>query len=118
MLVLDMETNRQLPTDQIMEQDTNKEQEDENDTETISSTSTTDYDQEEVEASLATVIEAFHTIGSEYERLCMIVPHMTKVQVASVISRLPVIPFLGKKEKVKSEMNQEMHTTESRSEAP
>ena len=41
--------------------------------------STTDYDQEEVEASLTTVVEAFHTIGSKYERLCMIVPHMTKV---------------------------------------
>ena len=62
-----------MPTDCITEQDTDKyfappeEQEDKNDTETISSTSTTDYDQEEVEASLATVAEAFHTIGSEYE---------------------------------------------------
>ena len=62
-----------MPTDCITEQDTDKyfvppeEQEDENDTETISSMSTTDYDQEEVEASLATVAEAFHTIGSEYE---------------------------------------------------
>ena len=49
-LVLDTETDRQLPTDHIMEQDTDKcfmppeEQEDENDTETISSTSTEDYD--------------------------------------------------------------------------
>ena len=73
MLVLDTGTNKQLPTDCIMEQDTDKyfpppeEQEDENDTETISSTSTADYDREEVEASLATVAEAFHTIGSEYE---------------------------------------------------
>ena len=54
-LVLDMETNRQLPTDHIMEQDTDKyfapcdEQEDGNDTETISSMFTTDYDWEEVE---------------------------------------------------------------------
>ena len=49
-LVLDTETDRQLPTDHIMEQDTDKyfappeEQEEENDTETISSTSTADYD--------------------------------------------------------------------------
>ena len=56
-----------------MEQDTDKyfvppeEQEDENNTETISCTSTTDYDGEEVEMSLATVAEAFHTIDSEYE---------------------------------------------------
>ena len=124
MLVLDTETNRQLPTDCIMEQDTNKYfvppdvQEDRNDTETISSMSTTDYDREEVEASLATVAEAFHTIGSEYEQLCTIVPHMTKVQAASVISRLPVIPFLDKKEKVKAETKPEMGTTEPPSEAP
>ena len=73
MLVLDTETDRQLPTDCIMEQDTDKyftppdEQEDGNDTETISSMSTADYDWEEVEKSLATVAEAFHTTGSEYE---------------------------------------------------
>ena len=72
-LVLDTETYRQLPTDHIMEQDTDKyftppeEQEDKNDTETISSTSTADYDREEVEVSLAPVTEAIHTTGSEYE---------------------------------------------------
>ena len=37
---------------------------------------------------------------------------MTKVQVASVISRLPIVPFLGKKEKVKAETKSEMDTTE------
>ena len=56
-----------------MEQDTNKyftppdEQEDGNDTETISSMSTADNDREGVETSLATVAEAFHTNGNEYE---------------------------------------------------
>ena len=70
-LVLDTKTDRQLPTDLIMEQDTDKyfaqpnEQEDGNDTETINSTSTADYDR--VEMSLATVVEAFHMIGNEYE---------------------------------------------------
>ena len=43
---------------------------------------------------------------------CAIVPHMTKVQVASVISRLPIVPFLGKKEKAKVEAKPEMDTTE------
>ena len=62
--------------------------------------------------------EAFHTIGSEYERLCMIVPHMTKVQTASVISRLPIMPFLGKVEKVKSEMKPEMGIMSQMSEVP
>ena len=56
-----------------MKQDTDKyfappgDQKDEHDMETISSTSTTNYDREEVEASLATVAEAFCTIGSKYE---------------------------------------------------
>ena len=77
-----------------------------------------DYDRKEVEASLATVVEAFHTISSEYEQLCTIVLHVIKVQVASVISGLPVIPFQSKKEKVKLEMKQEMGTRESTSEAP
>ena len=81
-LMLDMETDKQLMTDLIMEQDMDKsftqpgEQEDGNDTETISSTSTADYDREEVETSLTNIVEAFHTIGSEYKRLCSIVPHM------------------------------------------
>ena len=48
----------------------------------------------------------------------MIVPHMTKVQVASVFSRLPVIPFLGKKEKVKVETKLEMGTMEPTPEVP
>ena len=73
MLVLDTKTDRQLPTDHVIERDTDKyfappeDQEDEHDTETISSTSTMDYDQEEAEPSLAMVAEAFHTIRSEYE---------------------------------------------------
>ena len=62
--------------------------------------------------------EAFHTIGSEYEQLCTIVPHMTKVQAASVISRLPIMPFLGKVEKVKSEMKPEMGIMLQMLEAP
>ena len=49
---------------------------------------------------------------------CAIVPQMKKVQVANVINRLPVIPFLGKKEKVKMETKQEMGIMESTSEVP
>ena len=72
MLVLDTETDRQLPTDCITEKDTDKyfvqpDEQDGNDTETISSMSTADYDREEVETSLATVVEAFHMIGNEYK---------------------------------------------------
>ena len=96
-LVLDTETDKRLKMDLIMGEGTDKyftqpgEQEDGNDTETISSTFTADYDREEIEASLANIAEAFHTIGSEYDCLCAIVPHMTKVQAANVISRLPIV---------------------------
>ena len=71
-LVLDTKTDRHLPTDRIMEWDTDKyfappeDQEDEHDTETISSMSTKDYDRDKVETSLAMVAEAFHTIESKY----------------------------------------------------
>ena len=115
---------QQQTTDLITEQDTDKyftqpdEQDNGNDTETISSTFTADYDREEVETSLATIAEAFHTIGNEYEQLCVIVPHMTKVQTASVISRLSIVPFLGKKEKVKAETKPEMDTVEPTTMAP
>ena len=47
----------------------------------------------------------------------MIVPQMTKVQAASVISRLPFMPFLGKVE-VKSEMKPEVGIMSQTSEAP
>ena len=81
--------------------------------ETISSTSTTDYDREEVETSFATIAGAFRTKGSEYEGLCAIVPHITKVQAVSVISWLHIILFLGKSEKVKAEMKSESATMET-----
>ena len=105
-------------TDLITEQDTDKyftqpgKKEDGNDTETISSTSTADYEREEVETSLANIAEAFHTIGSEYECLCAIVSHMTEVQAVNVISRLPIILFLGKGEKVKAAAKPESATAE------
>ena len=71
------------------------------DAETISSTSTADYNREEVEGSLATISEAFHTIAQEYEKLTSTVPHMSKIQAVQVIARLPVLPIL--KQEVKKE---------------
>ena len=71
------------------------------DAETISSTSTADYNHEEVETSLTTISEAFHTIAQEYEKLTDTVPHMSKIQAAQVIARLPVLPIL--KQEVKKE---------------
>ena len=118
-LMLDMETDKRLTTDLIMEEDADKyftqpgEQEDGNNTETISSTSITDYDREEVETSLTNIAKAFHTIGNDYECLCAIVPHMTKVRAANVISWLPIILFLDKSEKVKAEMKSESATMET-----
>ena len=63
------------------------------DAETISSTSTADYDHEEVEASLTTITKAFHMIAQEYEKLMTTVPHMSKIQAAQVIAKLPILPI-------------------------
>ena len=56
--------------------------------------SAADYDWEEVETSLTTIANSFHTIGQEYERLVGIVPHMSKVQAVNVVAHMPILPFL------------------------
>ena len=66
-----------------------------------------DYDSDEVEASLTTIADAFHKIGNEYEHLCSIVLDVSKIQVANVIGRLPIIPFMGKNMPVKTEPKME-----------
>ena len=72
--IRDTNTEQHLPTDLITEAEaaTYQVPEQDNpmvndDAETISSTSTADYDCEEVEVSLTTISEAFHTIAQEYE---------------------------------------------------
>ena len=69
--------------------------------EIISSTSAADYNHEEVETSLSTISDAFHTIAQEYEKLTDTVLHMSKIQAAQVIARLPMLPIL--KQQVKKE---------------
>ena len=64
------------------------------DAETISSTFTADYNRKEVETSLSTISDSFHTIAQEYKKLTDMVPHMSKIQAAQVIARLPVLPIL------------------------
>ena len=106
--VQDTNTDWRLPTDLITETKASTYQlpeQDEpamdDDAETISSTSTADYNREEVEGSLTTISEAFHTIAQEYEKLTSTVPHMSKVQAAQVVARLPALPIL--KQEVKKE---------------
>ena len=60
-----------------------------------------DYDCEEVEVSLTTISKAFHTIVQEYEKLMTTVPHMSKIQAAQVIAKLPILPI--QKQEVKME---------------
>ena len=81
------------------------------DAETISSTSTADYDREEVETSLTTISEAFHTIAQEYEKLTGTVPHMSKIQAAQVIVRLPILPI--QKQEMKMEKTEAAKTVEA-----
>ena len=106
--IQDTDTDQHLPTDLITEAEADTYQVPEQDSptidddaETISSTSTVDYNCEEVETSLTTISEAFHTIAQEYEKLTDTVPHMSKIQAAQVIARLPVLPIL--KQEVKKE---------------
>ena len=106
--IQDTDTDQHLPTDLITEAeaDTYRVPEQDgptidDDTETISSTSTVNYNCEEVETSLSTISDAFHTIAQEYEKLTDTVPHMSKIQAAQVIARLPVLPIL--KQEVKKE---------------
>ena len=74
-VIRDTDTEQHLPTDSITEVEAATYQVPEqdnptvdNDAETISSTSTADYDCKEVEASLTTISEVFHTIAQEYEQ--------------------------------------------------
>ena len=52
-----------------------------------------DYDCEEVKVSLTTISKSFHTIAQEYEKLMTTVPHMSKIQAAQVIAKLPILPI-------------------------
>ena len=99
-MIQDTDTDRHLPTDLITEAKASTYQVPEqdnltinDDTEMISSTSTVDYNHEEVKTSLSTISDAFHTIAQEYEKLTDTVPHMSKIQAAQVIARLPCCPF-------------------------
>ena len=81
------------------------------DAETISSTSTADYNREEVEVSLTTISEAFHMIAQEYEKLMTTVPHMSKIQAAQVIAKLPILPI--QKQEVKMEKTESTRTAKA-----
>ena len=107
-MVRDTDTDQCLPTNLITEEEAAMyqvpEQDDEmpdDDAKTISSMSTANYNQEEVESSLTNIAEAFHTIAQEYEKLTGTVPHMSKVQAAQVIARLPILPALQQELKAK-----------------
>ena len=112
-----MDTDQHLPTDLITEEEAamyqvpeQDNQVPDDDAETISSMSTANYDQEEVETSLTSIAEAFHTIAQEYEKLTGTVPHMSKVQAAQVIARLPILPVL--KQELKTKKAESAKTTE------
>ena len=107
-----MDTDQILPTDRITETEAETYQipeEDrptmEDDAEMISSTSTADYDREEVEASLTNIADAFHLIDQEYEKLVGVVRHMSKTQAASVIARMPILPFIKREAKAESKQD-------------
>ena len=117
-VIQDTDTEQHLPTDLITEAEatTYRVPEQNNptiddDTETISLSSTADYDCEEVETSLTTISKVFHTIVQEYEKLTTTVPHMSKIQAAQVIAKLPILPVL--KQETKMEKTEATKTVEA-----
>ena len=117
-MVRDTDTDQHLPTDLITEEEAatyqvlgQDDQMPDNDAETISSMSTANYDQEEVETSLTNIAEAFHTIAQEYKKLTSSIPHMSIVQAAQVIARLPILPTL--KQELKAKKMETAKTTET-----
>ena len=117
-VIQDTNTEQHLPTDLITEAEaaTYQVPEQDNptindDAETISSTSTADYDREEVETSLTTISEVFNTIAQEYEKLTTTTPHMSKIQAAQVITRLPILPI--QKQEMKMEKTEATKTVEA-----
>ena len=81
------------------------------DAKTISLTLTANYDWEKVKTSLTNIAEVFHTIAQEYKKLTGTVPHMSKVQAAQVIARLPVL--LASKQELKAEKSETTKITET-----
>ena len=117
-VIRDADTEQHLPTDLITEKEAityqvpgQDNQMIDDDTKTISLTSTADYDREEVETSLTNISEAFHTIAQEYEKLMSTVPHMSKIQPAQVIVRLPIL--LALKQEMKIEKTETVKMTEA-----
>ena len=117
-MVRDTDTDQHLPMDQIMEEEAatyqvlgQDDKTPDDDAKTISSTSTANYDQEKVETSLTNITEPFHTIAQEYEKLTGTIPHMSKVQAAQVIARLPIL--LALKQELKAKKSETVKTTET-----
>ena len=117
-VIRDTDTEQHLPTNLITKEEATTYQvpgQDsptiDDDAETISSTSTADYDREEVETSLTTISEAFHTIAQEYKKLTGTIPHMSKTQATQVIARLPILPI--QKQEIKMENTEAAKTVEA-----
>ena len=62
-------------------------------------------DREEVETSLTNIADAFHVICQEYEKLVRVVPHVGKTQATSVITRMPILPFVKQEAKAESKQD-------------
>ena len=117
-VIRDTDTEQHLPTDLITEVEAATYQvpgQDsptiDHDAETINLTSTADYDHEEVETSLTTISEAFHTIAQEYEKLMGTIPHMSKIQATQVMARLPILPI--QKQEMKREKTEATNVVEA-----
>ena len=69
-------------------------QETEDRDETISSTSTQDFDREKVEREFINLTSHYEQIGESFKKLVEEVPHMRKLQLATHLIDMPILPMV------------------------
>ena len=84
-----------VPTDILTEQiATGYLPDDESDGETISSTSTADYDRDEAEDLVDKIASCHNALSTHYNKLCGLIPHMTKTQLGLYLGKIPFTPLV------------------------
>ena len=84
-----------VPTDILTEQiATGYLPDDESEGETISSTSTADYDRDEAEDLVDKIASCHNALSTHYNKLCGLIPHMTKTQLGLYLGKIPFTPLI------------------------
>ena len=79
----------------IIDKDEDDNEHDE--TMSISSTSTADYDRDEVEDLIKKIASCHMALAQHYADINKIVPHMSKMQLATYLGKIPIVPLVKPK---------------------